>query len=471
MNLLILMADEMRRDAPGCLGGDARTMPALDRLAARGTVFARAYTPSPICVPARAAVATGQYVHRIGAWDSAAPYTGQPRSWMHALGDAGMPVTSFGKLHFRDGADDTGFARQVLPMHVVNGVGWVDALLRSDGTFDETGELAADVGYGDSAYMEYDRATTAAVQGYLAEPARGAAPWAAFVSWVCPHYPLTAPEAYRDLFAPAEIAPPIAYDPAERPRHPELRQLARFFDYDRFFTADGVAEARAAYLALCRFVDDQVAAVMAALEASGLADNTLVIFTSDHGEMLGDHGIWTKQVMYEGSAGVPLVVAGPGIPAGRCETTASLLDLAQTARVAAGLAPDPDLPGTPLQGLATAADHPDRTVFSEYHDGGSSTGAFMVRWGAWKYVHYAWLAPQLFNLAQDPGERRDLAAEPAGAAALHEGARRLAEICDADAINARAFVDQGRRIAALGGAEEIARMTSFGHTPAPEVPA
>ncbi|MEM6624615.1 MAG: sulfatase-like hydrolase/transferase [Pseudomonadota bacterium] len=471
-NVLILIADEMRRDAPGCFGGDARTMPALDKLAAGGTVFERAYTPSPICIPARAAIATGHHVHTTQIWDSATAYAGQPRSWMHALGAAGQPVTSFGKLHFLDAQSDTGFAEQVLPMHIVDGVGWPQALLRGSGTFDQTEEFAQDVGYGDSPYMDYDRATTEAICAYLADPARHDQPWAAFVSWACPHFPLVAPQAYADLFDPAELAPPLAYAPEARPTHPELRWLAEFYDYDRFFTPERVAEARAAYLALCRFVDDQIAAVMAALSEAGLTENTLVVFTSDHGEMLGDHGIWTKQVMYEASAGVPMVLAGPGVPVGRCKTPVSLIDLAPTALAAAGLSgvwlsDATGLPGNDLASLATGPDNPGRTAFSEYHDGGSSTGTFMVRWDDWKYVHYVGLPPQLFDLASDPHELTDLAAVPSAAATLAEGRARLAAICDAEAVNAAAITDQQRRLANFGGVEGLKNLTTFGHTPAP----
>lgn len=131
-NFLILISDEHRRDAMGCMGHPLVKTPNLDALAARGTVFERAYTPSPMCVPTRAALATGHYVHCSGHWDSATPYAGEPRSWMHRLRDAGVVVTAIGKLHFRSGEDDTGFSEQILPMHVVGGIGWTVGLLRKD---------------------------------------------------------------------------------------------------------------------------------------------------------------------------------------------------------------------------------------------------------------------------------------------------------------------------------------------------
>jgi choline-sulfatase len=425
-------------------------------------------------VPARAALATGQPVQRTGHWDSAAPYAGTQQSWMAALRDRGMTTISFGKLHFRSGEDDTGFTREVLPMHVVGGHGWTVGLLREEpADYDATAELSADVGAGETEYSRYDRAVAEAASDWLSGSEAARAPWAAFVSFVTPHYPLRAPAAFLDLYDPARIPPPVAYGPAVRPTHPELAHIAGFYDYDRHFDARKVAEARAAYFALVSFVDDCVGRVLAALEASGQAEETLVLFVSDHGEMLGDHGFWTKSVMYEASAGVPMILAGPGVEAGRrVRTPVTLLDVAATAAEMGGAEGFGEtLSGTSLRGIAAAPDDPGRTAFSEYHDGGSSTGSFMVRWDDWKYVHYAGLAPQLFDLAADPDEMRDLGTDPAprAVAARDEGLRRLRAICDPEAVNAEVFTDQRRRIAALGG-PEACRRTAFGHTPAPALP-
>ena len=473
-NLLVLCTDEHRRDALGCMGHPLVRTPHLDALAARGAVFENAYTPSPICVPARAALATGLPVHATGHWDSAAPYAGQPRSWMHDARDAGAETVSIGKLHFRATEDDNGFTREILPMHVMGGTGWIVGLLREDPPpYDATAGLAADVGPGESDYTRYDRAVAEAAEAWLAARRGNDARWAAFVSFVSPHYPLRAPPAFHDLYDPDDMPMPVAHREQARPAHPELRTLARFYDYDRHFRdAAHVRAAKAAYFGLVSFVDDCVGRVLAALDASGQAEQTLVVFVADHGEMLGDHGLWTKSVMYEASAGVPMIVAGPGVPVGRrVGTPASLLEVALTARAVFGVDEGVNatpLPSRSLVAVASVADDPDRTAFSEYHDGGSGTGAFMIRFGRWKYVYYAGLAPQLFDLADDPLELADLAgsSSPAARAARDEGARRLRHICDPEAVNARAFADQRRRIAALGGAAAC-RRTAFGFTPVP----
>lgn len=448
----------------------------MDSLAARGTAFTRAYTPSPICVSARASLACGDYVHNLGYWDSATPYDGARRSWMHVLRDGGLDVASIGKLHFRSGQDDNGFTEEILPMHVVGGIGWAIGLLRKDPQIFEGGrELAAGVGSGPTRYTDYDRDIAAAAEEWIAARAAQDTPWSAFVSFVSPHFPLMAPDAFYELYDPAQLEWPIGYDEALGLQHPEIEALATFYDYGPHFDAETVRRAKAAYFGLVSYVDACVGRVLDALEKSGQAEDTIVIFTSDHGEMLGDMGLWTKMVMYEQSAGIPMIVAGPGVPAGRrVETPVSLLDIAPTALDATGLtdaAFTAGCVGGSLLEIAVAENDPDRTAFSEYHDGGSTTGSFMVRWGQWKYIHYAGLAPQLFDLESDPLELKDLAAaasgDPAVAVALSEGRRRLSAICDPDAVNRRCFEDQARRIAELGGEEACRKAYLFNHTPTP----
>ena len=475
-NLLIIISDEHRKDAMGCAGHPLVKTPNLDALAARGAHFTNAYTPSPMCVPTRAAIATGDYVHKIRNWDSASPYDGKTRSWMRHLRDAGLEVVSIGKLHFRSGDDDNGFSKEILPMHVVGGIGWPVGLLRETlPPYDAAAELAADVGPGTSTYTEYDRQITEATEHWLCAKAGSQDPWAAFVSLVSPHYPLTCPEDFYAMYDPARMDLPVGYPERSPPEHSELKNVAGFFDYDRYFDEPKMREAKAAYYGLTSFMDACVGRILKALEASGQAENTVVVYVSDHGDMMGDQGFWTKQVMYEQSAGVPIILAGPGVPKGRQVTTgASLLDLAATALDVTGVGHDTQsraLPGVSLRRLANAEDDPERTILSEYHDGGSTTGTFMLRWQHWKYVHYVGHAPQLFDLKTDPDEVRNLATlqpnDPDTIAALAEGENRLRAICDPDAVNALCFADQKARITELGGEEACLNAYVFNHTPTP----
>jgi len=383
-----------------------------------------------------------------------------------------VDAISIGKLHFRSGADDNGFAQEILPMHVVGGVGWPVGRLRGmDEPYDAAAELAADVGVGPSTYTDYDRDITAAAEEWLHRKAGSEAPWAAFVSLVSPHYPLTCPEEYYRLYDPADMDLPVGYADRFRPEHSELKNIAEFFDYDRYFDEEKMREAKAAYYGLTSFMDACVGRLMSALDESGQIENTVVVYVSDHGDMMGDQGFWTKQVMYEQSAGVLMIAAGPGLPNGtQIRTGTSLIDLAPTALEVC--APqDHELPGQSLRELANAPDDPDRTVFSEYHDGGSTTGTFMVRWQNWKYVYYVGHDAQLFDLLADPNELQNLAQtrpnHPDTLLALAEGERRLRAICDPEAVNDQCFADQKARIAELGGVEACRTAYQFNHTPTP----
>ena len=466
-NFLVIISDEHRKDALGCAGHPLVHTPHLDRLATRGTRFTNAYTSSPMCVPTRAALACGDHVHRTGFWDSATPYDGSAATWMHRVRDAGHEMVSIGKLHFRSGEDDNGFSEEILPMHVVGGVGWMAALLREDPpAYDAAAELAADSGPGSSSYTDYDLAITAAATDWIAARRNAERPWAAFVSLVSPHFPLRAPPEFYNLYADADFD----LEPQQLPDHPEIRNLARFFDYERHFTAETRHAAMAGYFGLTSFLDDCVGEILATLEESGQAEDTVILYLSDHGELLGEKGMWTKQVMYEASAGIPMILAGPGVPDGILRNTAaSIVDVAATALDVMLDTSDDGSPGLSLRRLAQNPDDADRTVLCEYHDGGSTTGAFMVRWGDWKYVCYPGMPPQLFNLAEDPSEDHDLGSDVSqrAAAARAEGAARLAAICDADAVNRQCFADQAARIEALGGIDVCRNAHLFNHTPTP----
>ena len=472
-NLLIIISDEHRKDAMGCVGHPIVKTPNLDALAARGTVFENAYTPSPMCVPTRASIATGQHVHIGKYWDSATPYDGQNPSWMHHLRSRGIPVTSIGKLHFRSSEDDNGFTEEIIPMHVVGGVGWAIGLLRKNAPdYDSAKELAQDVGAGQSTYTNYDLAITAAAEDWLKDRKDDQKPWAAFVSLVSPHYPLVAPKEYYELYDPNEMDFPISYGTYDKPDHTELRNIAKFFDYDRYFDEQTMREAKAAYYGLISFMDDCVGRILAALKASGADKNTVVVYVSDHGDMMGDQGFWTKQVMYEASAGVPMIAAGPNIPAGQRRTTGTtLLDLAATAYDIAGLETQTSN-GVSLRDIANSPNDPNRTILSEYHDGGSTTGTFMVRWQNWKFVYYVDHEPQLFDLETDPHELTNLVVQdvhhPRIQAAITEGERRLRQICDPEAVNAKCFADQAERIEELGGEDACINAYVFNHTPTPD---
>lgn len=472
-NLVIIMSDEHNRAMAGCYGHDMVTTPNIDALAARGTRFTNAYTSCPICVPARAAFATGKYNHQIGFWDNADPYDGSVPSWHHRLRDRGHEVVSIGKLHFRSGDDDNGFSREILPMHVIEAKGDLMGLVRDD--MPPRGmahKMATMAGPGESPYTLYDRQIAAETQKWLYDeaPKHTDKPWVLFVSFVTPHFPLTAPpEHYYRYYNDPKLPMPKAYAKDQRPTHPSLRDYSTSSNYDDYFkTEDDVRRAIAGYFGLCSFLDEQIGKVLSALKESGNDANTRVVYTSDHGDNLGARGLWGKSTMYEEAAGVPLIAAGEGIPAGATvDTAATFLDIYPFIGECAGEdIVDADHPGTSLAALAAGAE-PDRTVLSEYHAMGSSGAIFMLRDRRYKYIHFASYPPMLFDLDADPEELNDLAGDPAHADVLADFEGRLRARLDPEAVDRRAKTRQAEQVEKNGGREAVIARGDLGYSPPP----
>ena len=472
-NTVIILSDEHNRDIAGCYGDNVARTPNLDRLARGGVRFSNAYTNSPVCVPARASFATGRYPHQIGAWDSATPYDGTVKGWGARLLAAGHEVVSVGKLHFRCTEDDNGFSREIVPMHVHNGVGWVSSLLRAPPAPLATArELATDIGAGETAYTRYDREVTNLACEWITEVAGRTheKPWVLYVGLVAPHFPLVAPESFFHLYDD-DIPPPRQYAEAERPRHPVLDALRAASDYDAGFDVEKVRIARQAYYGLCSFMDDNVGSIVRAICETGQEETTRFIYSSDHGDNLGNRGLWGKSVMYEDSVAIPLIASGPDLPAGAVvDTPVSLIDLHPTITAFAGQSmhrDDCDLPGMALTDVIRNPD-PLRPAFSEYHDWCSVTGMFMLRKGDWKLVKYPGYASQLFDLGSDPHEALDLGSSPDHRHVVASMEAELGKIADAEALNARAFADQARKIDSYGGREAILKAEDLGYTPPPQ---
>jgi choline-sulfatase len=470
-NMLFIMSDEHRRDTMGCSGHTQVRTPNLDRLAASGTRFTDAYCNSPTCVPSRASFATGRYPHQIGFWDNGTPYDGSVKSWGHRLQENGNPCVSIGKLHFRSTDDANGFDEEIIPLHVVDGIGDVVGLIRDDVPPRKAAlKLAADAGRGDSSYQRYDDQIIEAAVAWLKRKGdeRGGKPWALFVSLVCPHFPLIARPEWYDLYPEDNLPMPHHYAESDRPTHPFIRATANIAIYDKGFDDVTLRRAIAAYFGMVSFLDDNIGKLMSALGEAGLTGDTRVVYTSDHGDNLGNRGLWGKSNMYEDAAGSPLIMAGPDIPAGTvCHQPVSLVDGFPTILECVG-APmsDRDLPGTSLFEIARGVG-PKRTVFSEYHASGSVTGAFMIRKGRFKYVYYAGMPPQLFDLDADPLEACDLASDPGYAGLVRDCETELRGVCDPDEVDRQAKADQQARVAALGGRDAVLARGSFGYSPPP----
>jgi choline-sulfatase len=477
-NLLFIMSDEHSKRVLGCYGNPLIKTPHLDRLAVRGTRFADAYTNCPICVPARASFATGRYVHEIRCWDNAIAYDGSVPSWGHRLMEQGHRVTSIGKLHYLDSDPRrNGFDEEILPLHIVNGVGDLLGLIRDElPRRAGSARLGPEAGPGESEYTRYDRSIAGETVKWLSDEApnyRGR-PWALYVGFVSPHFPLIAPPEFYNLYPEDKVPWPDMYEPDQRPRHPFTDAMRKCMCFDEAFDPPMVRRAIAAYMGLVSFLDDNIGKILRALEETGLAASTRVIYASDHGDNLGTRGMWGKSTMYEESAGIPMIMAGPDVPRGNwCPTPVTLADAFPTFVQALGARPDPrdkDLPGHSLIDIAQGY-VPRRTILSEYHAAAAICGSFMIRHGKWKYVHYVELPPMLFDLSADPHERHDLGRDASHEAVIRECEAALRAVVDPEAVDRLARADQHAAIEKHGGTDAILKRGTFRYSPPPGVKA
>ena len=471
-NLLFIISDQHQGAAMGCAGHPLVQTPSLDRLAAIGTRFSNAYTNCAICVPVRAALATGQYVHQIGNWDNGFPYDGRAPSWGHRLKEQGYIVDSIGKLHFRSAEDDNGFTNEIEPLHVVDGIGDPASGIR-DGSIRRDWRPAIDeAGPADSTYQQYDIRSRENAIRWLRERADDERPWALFLSFVTPHPPWFAPpETYR-LYPQEDIFMPPQWREADWPPHPAYETMRAFFSSEQPFPEADIRRLNAVYYGICTFLDQQIGLVLRAMDDLNLRDRTRVIYTSDHGEHIGARGLYGKFTMYEEASCIPFIMSGPDVPAGKVvETPISLIDCYPTILQALGCDPPADgieKPGGSLWEIATADDQ-ERTVFAEYHAIGSRNAYYMLRDRRFKYIYHVGAPAQLFDLSVDPDELRDLAHKPDAAAEklLAEYEARLRQILDPEAVDQQAKADQAARIESLGGREAVIKRGVFTNSPAP----
>lgn len=459
-NLVIIMSDQHSRERIGCYGDEFAHTPYIDQLAAEGTLFANSYCNSPICMPSRASMATGEYVHKFGCWDNAHPYAGEIKSWGHRLEQEGVHVTTIGKLHFKGDIPQTGFLDQRMPLHAPGGIGNPYASIRDTrASRPLVAEWIKKSGIGEHEYNDYDRRVAETTNSFLEEKARekNTKPWVLFVGFVRPHFPLLCPSKY--MFDPRDVPFPKAYWKGVRPEHPVLAELRRYFCLEEDFNEATVRRIVAAYYGLCSFLDDQIGKILKTIKNSGLKEFTRVIYTSDHGDHVGDHGLWNKSTMYEGSVGVPLILSGQDISKGkRIFTNVSLIDLYPTILDCVGIKLneiDIKKPGLSLFNYLTENNNEDRAVFAEYHATGALTDTFMLRDRRYKLIYHVGYESQLFDLEKDPDELNDLVANQE-IAEIKEGLeKKLRLICDPEIVSKQCEIDRQKILERFGGKEKI----------------
>lgn len=460
MNLLIILSDQHSKRMLGCYGNEKIQTPNLDRLASEGVCFDNAYCNSPICVPSRAAFATGNYASRNGYWDNAHAYGGEVRSWGTRAEEEGYSVTTIGKLHYKNDSPATGFVDQRIPLNIKNGVGDVYGAIRDkEITRYQFRDALLQAGAGSSDYIRYDQEVARRAAEFLkTEGASSEKPFVLNVGFVTPHFPLIVPQEYMDLYPDREsVRRPIQFGCEEWPHHPLIDDYRRYCGTDQV-SEDQAYQAIRTYYALCSFMDEQVGVVLNALKEAGLEGNTRVIYSADHGDTMGDHGVYFKSTMYEGSVGIPMIMKGPDIPSGtRNKTLVSLVDIYPTVLDNLGIKKDEKdemLPGKSLIPFGRGQEE-DRVVFSEYYSQGIYTAMFLLRKGKYKYIHYVGERPQLFDLESDPKECIDLAECPKYQKLLNQLYQELKMVADVEQLERDSKDAQKRLLEKHGGRDEF----------------
>lgn len=421
-NVLFLLSDEHSPRFLGCLPANERPepveTPALDRLAKTGTRFANAYCAMPLCTPSRLCLLAGREVRGAGAWDNGSVLRPELPTWPGAFAKAGYETCLVGKMHLGGSVQYVGFRHR--PYGDLTGkAGHQWEPLDADG--DRLRGRTADAGVTqipESLLQEtvVNEETIAFLREHVS--AKPEQPWFLCASYSRPHFPLTAPKRWIDRYPPSSITPPTPGPTGDAQDHPMTQGMRDGFKVDQI-TSDEAAKARAAYFACVSYFDQIVGDLLVRLEASGLLDNTIIVYTSDHGELAGEHGLWWKHGWFDNCTRVPLIVSTPEsrrAGAGRVlSTPVSLLDLFPTLATMCGV-PVPDgLDGADVsRSIREGVEPEDRPIFCDnlVPRWGAGTEFRAIRWKRWKYVTFRNAPPLLFDLVEDPAEQHDLLRSP-----------------------------------------------------------
>jgi choline-sulfatase len=452
-NILFLQVDQLSASFLRMYGDAVCHAPNLDRLAAEGVVFETAYCNYPLCAPSRFSMATGRLCSEIGAFDNAAEMPASVPTYAHYLRASGYRTALSGKMHFIGPDQFHGFNERLTPDLYPADFSWVpnwgDEGDRD--TNDERGVLISGI-CERSVQIDYDEQVTFNAVQHLYDLARSAddRPFFLQVSWTHPHEPFLCRKEYWELYDGVEIpAPRVPALPAEEHDAHSVRLLTDFGMLDTRFADADIARARRAYYGAISYIDDMIGHILDVLEATGLRENTAIVFTSDHGEMLGERGMWFKKHFFEPSLRIPLILSLPGVDPRRLAAPASLVDLLPTFM---GIAEGPGwsstvepLDGTDLTDLIERDPMPERPVFAEYLAEATTAPIFMVRRGRYKLVASDADSPLLFDLEADPDERQNLAGHPAHADVLERLQSEVRQRWDSAALTELIRLSQRRR--------------------------
>lgn len=449
-NLLIVMADQMAPAFLPIYGHGLVRAPNMEALARDGIVFDSAYCASPLCAPSRASFMSGLLPSRTGVYDNAAEFAAGVPTFAHALRARGYRTILSGKMHFCGPDQLHGFEDRLTTDIYPADFNWTPDWDRPEHrpSWYHSMSSVRDAGIAvRSNQLDFDDETAFMAERAIFDIARSRdpRPFLLVASFSHPHDPFAIPQRYWDLTRDEDIDMPAAGDALD----PHSRRLRHVCAMDTEpVTEDEARAARRAYYGAIAFIDDQLGRLMGALRSGGLAEDTIVVLTSDHGEMLGERGLWYKMSFFEGASRVPLVVASPGrFEPRRVPMSVSLVDLMPTlvefsggAVQSLGLGVD----GRSLAPHLRGAGGHDEAI-GEYLAEGAIAPIVMIRRGALKFIHSPADPDQLYDLHHDPGERLNLADDPASAALVDSFRAEVAKRWDLAELDARVRLSQRRR--------------------------
>jgi len=418
-NLLYIHSDQHNPAVTGCYGDSVIETPNLDALAARGAVLENVYCPSPICVPSRMSMLTGRYPHENRVWTNIHILDSGIPTFAHAMGAAGYDPVLIGRMHSLGPDQLHGYAERLVGDHGSNfpgGVGANHGMLH--GTAGPKRVSIRKSGIGQSAYQVHDEDVTASTVDYLnrlgVQKRAGTLdkPFSLSVGFMLPHQPFVARREDYKRFA-GRVPPPETPVPFSEDLHPHFQAWRKECGIETEVSDADSDRARTAYWALVYRMDVMIGQILDTLRENGFEDDTLVIYSSDHGEQVGEHGLWWKQTFYEDSARVPAICAWPGriTEGSRIDNVMSSLDINATMIDALGGPALPTSQGRSLLPLFADKDYEwDDVAFCEFC---TDDGALqrMVRKGPWKYSYYYGQPATLFNVQDDPRELTDRVAD------------------------------------------------------------
>lgn len=430
-NILIIMVDQLNGtffpDGPA----DFLHAPNLKALAQRSARFVNNYTSSPLCAPARASFMAGQLPSRTRVYDNAAEYASAIPTFAHHLRRAGYYTALSGKMHFVGPDQLHGFEERLTTDIYPADFGWTPDYRKPGERIDwwyhnmgsVTGAGVAEI----TNQMEYDDEVAFLANQKLYQLSRenddaDRRPWCLTASFSHPHDPYVARRKFWDLYEGRnQLLPDVGPIPFDK-QDPHSQRLMLSCDYKQFdISEDDVARARRGYFANISYVDEKVGELIDTLTRTRMLDDTVILFCSDHGDMLGERGMWFKMSFFEGSARVPLMISGPGIEPGLHMAPVSNLDIAPTLADLAGISMAEIMPwtdGESLLPVIRGAAERTAPVLMEYAAEGSYAPLVGIREGQWKYIHCALDPDQLYDLDADPLELTNLASDPAHAETL-----------------------------------------------------